>query len=355
MKASILQRASKLLLKFSNNSSMSELFRCMEVSPDGFRAISEWGSIEMWQENPDIKAPILVNTAAFCAVVNSLSPDTELLLDPTPEQLNWKAGSAKGHLAYPSIQQQIPLISSSKNFTWTPPKDFPDALELAVTACQSMTVSIGLYGILVENTNGNIRMTSSNNTSLATSKVSSVGYPTTETLTLRPPVPHILATLLRADSTAKLDVALDGIFVLGSTFVAQLPLSSALEHQLGPVIDKFTTENDVIKINPKAISTFLARAKALTDKSIPVEVTLSIGAGNLVLKQTGGAASSEEFFLAEGISAEKNFNSVVIPLALLLPSLEHSDRAVLDYLKDNILVLRGDAPTFTHIIGGKAK
>ena len=355
MKVDNLQKACKLLIKISNQSSMTELFRCTEIGPDAMRAMSEYGNIEYFQPVEGMTTQVLVNTLAFNAVISSLDPGSDIEFTQNPTQLNWKSGSAKGHLSYPAPVQAIPTIPPDKNFSWNPPKEFPVSLMLASTACQSVAVSIGLFGVVFEPlATGQLRMTSSNNNSLATTQVSLEGYPTTETVTLRPPVPVILSTLLELEPKALLDISKEGIFILSPSFIAQLPLSSALEHSVGQVIDRFTTENEQTAIDPKAISTFLGRAKSLTDKNLPVEIRLQVTEGKLLLQQLSGAASTEQYFLAAGISTDKSFNSVVLPFNLLAPSLEHTEFAVLDYLAGNILVLKGSKPNFRHIVGGKA-
>jgi hypothetical protein len=355
MKNEPLQKAVKLLGRVSNNTSMTTLFQCIELGPEAMRACSEYGNIEYWVSVEGVSTPVLVNTLAFAAVVNSIGPNDEIIFNQTPNQLNWKAGAAKGHLSYPSAPQPIPTIPADRNFSWKPPKDFPTALSLASTACQAVSVTIGLFGVVFEPlSTGRLRMTSSNNNSLATTQVVLDGYPTGETITLRPPVPTILAAMIEKEPEAMVDVGKDGIFIVSPSFVAHLPLSSPLGHSVGQVIDRFNVEATTTAIDAKAISVFLGRAKALTDKNLPVEIRLQVSEGKLILNQISGAASTEQYFLASGIDPSRSFASVVLPFGLLAPSLEHTQLAILDYLPSNILVLRGNTPDFRHIIGGKA-
>lgn len=354
MKVSDIQQATKILNKISNQSSISELFRCVELTSNGFRTCSEYGNCEVWIDLP-IQGPLLINTAAFTSVINSLPSSSDIEFRQTNEKLSWSSGSAKGHWALNSFTQSIPLIPSNKDFTWIPSSEFADALDLASSACQSMTVSIGLFGVIFEVVDNRLRLSSSNSISLATSSIPLDGYPIRETITIRPPIPSILSMLLKENKEMQVAIDKDGIYCLSKSGAVQLPLSPPLELSLGDVIAKYQNAEHIAKIEAKAISQFLNRAKALSDKNLPVEVSLQVSQGKLLLEQKSAASSSEEYFLCQGIDPSKTFDSVVLPLNLMQTSLGHATEAVLDHLGGNVLVLRGEKPQFMHIVGGKSK
>jgi len=348
-----LQKAAKLVQLVSNVISISDLFKCVELSSTSLRACSEFGNVKYAISMPEITAPKLVNTAAFFAVINNLATSGEIHFKLTETHLEWKAGSAKGKWAFAAVDGTIPEITHTE-FPWVPSEFFADALILASGACQSATVSVGLYGMNIEPKDGKLRLVSSNMISLAIAYVGLDGYPKTDAITVRPPIPRILSTLIKTTTNGRLDVTDDGFYFTSDEVIAQLPRSVPLEHDLDGVLSKFSTAVDTIPISNAAIAQFLNRAKALADKGVAPEISFRITNGSIVLEQKGISNTSEEYFLAEGIDATKEFNSVVLPINLMVDALKNVDEAILDYLPNNVLVLRGVAPEFMHIIGGKS-
>jgi len=356
VKVEEIQKAAKVVSRVASQNSITHLSRCLEIGPVAIRGYSEVGNVEYGVDIPDLKSACLVNAAAFLAIINSFDPGAELSLELKGDRIAWKCGSAKGHLTLVVLNDRIPVITYN-NYPWEPPKEFADALDLASSACQAMTVSVGLYGVVLEKNEGMLRVASSNAMSLASAWVPLNSYPGRDKVTLRPPVPSIIADLLRAaGDSPMMDITSSGVYVLGTNLVAHLPLSAPLSYDLDPILARYTEANHVAKINSGAVQKFLGRSKALADKGTPFLVTIRITEGQIVLEQSSVAAASEQYFLADGLGVgTKEFSSVALSGELMATSLGHIQEVVLDYLEGNTLVFRGTEPKFKHVIGGAAR
>jgi hypothetical protein len=353
MKAGILTALNKIISKVVSPSAITPLYRCVELGVDNIRACSEFGNIEIMIEPTGLTAPCLVSASAVAAVAHSFSDDADIELKQKEDSLHWKQGKAKGHWALVSSNHTIPAITH-KVFPWQPPAELADALVLGSSACQMAATSVGLFGMVIERNGDDISFTSSNSVSLASVSVANTGYPDIKKITLRPPVPAILSAILSSCPNCHLDVTADGIFVLGDWIAAHFPLAQSLELNLADILGKYTEGAIEAKIDSAALKTFLARAKLLTDRKSTSNVSLRVEGGQLVMEHSSLGASSEEYFLAEGLDPATNFSSVVLPLDLLITPLAYVEKAVLDYLPGNTLVLKGDKLKFRYIIGGTA-
>ena len=357
MKVEDLKKALAVVMNIPAATSFSELFRGIELGPQCIRAVSEYGNIEYWIDIPEITTPVRISAASFDSVVRSLPQSADVALTPNATQLDWKCGAARGHWSYLSADAPIPVIvSDGYKFAWVPGTEFAEAMEIASAASQVMTATVGLFGIVVEHIGDPLRISASNTVALSTATVPAGVYAGPAVFTLRPPTQTTLIKFLRAEPTAQVE-AVDnvGVFVLSKQFVCHLPLSPPLERALAPVIDAHVAATQTLKINPDAIKQFLIRARGLIEKNSTGEVSLKIANGQIILEHVGLSSRAEEYFLAEGGDPTKTFDSVQLPIKVMISALSHVDTVVLDYLATNRIVLRGVSPDNTQIIGGRAK
>lgn len=351
MKTKTLNGILKLVSKISNPSSLTSLYRAVEISDGAVRACSEFGNIHILLDTKSgLDDKILLDCSSLLAVTQSLPGESEITFKEDTNRVKWTCGDAKGHLAFIQTDYKVPQIDHD-NFPWTPPKDLSNALLLASCACQAAAVSIGLYGITIEPDGDRLRFMSSNSISLASTSVELGDYPGGKT-TVRPPVPGIVAALLASCPNCTLDLTDKGVFILGDWLMAHLPLGTNLEHDLKALSDKYTKADEVTSINVGAVKKFINRARNLTDSKSNFTVALKIEEGKLILTHESIGSSTEEWFLAEGLDAKATYQSVVLPADLLVLPLEFIQHVVLDYIKDQQLVLQGDNPQFTYVLGG---
>jgi hypothetical protein len=351
MKVKTLNGIMKVVNRISNPSSLTSLYRAVELTQTSIKACSEYGNIHILaQEDCGIQKAVLLEAAALQAVVNSLPQSDDITFEEKENKVNWKCGSAKGSLNHVVSDYNVPQINHDK-FPWTPAEDFSNALLLASCACQAAAVSLGLYGVAVEPIDGDLYLMSSNTITLAATKIVRGDFPDRK-ITIRPPVPSIIATLLASCPNCTLDVCDDGIFIVGDWLMAQLPLGQPLEHNLKELADKYSEAKEVAGINTAAVKKFLTRARNLTEKQLNFTVSLKVEEGNLVLTHQGISSASEEWFLAEGLPKTTNYKPITLAADLLVIPLEFIQTVVLDYIKDDQIVLKGDNPKFSYIIGG---
>ena len=337
--------------RISNSGSLSSLCRSIEIGSEKVRVYSEYGNMELTIDKTGITNPVLLDTSALNAVCKYLPSNSEIEFDEKPNKLNWKCGNASGSLNYVMTDDEIPTITH-KDYPWTPQENLGAALILAGSACQMAAVPFGLYGIVIEPDGQKLRILSSNSTSMASSTIEKGNYPF-EKITVRPPVPEIIANFVDQCPNCKLDVTQNGIFIKGDWLSAHLPLGVTLDRDLCEIADKFTGTDTVAQIDNSAIKKFIGRAKLLSDKNVSFTVSLKIEKGQLILSHSGISSSTEEFFLASGLDETLSYSTVALPADLVVIPLQYVNKIVLDYMNDKYLVMRGENPGFVYIIGGE--
>ena len=350
MKVAELAAIVKILSKISNQSSLTALYRSIELDKDTIRCCSEFGNATIVCSDTGLTKPALLDTSSVLGIAQSLTPESEIIFTEGTNKLEWKSDQAKGHLNLVFSEHKIPDLDHAHH-PWVPDKSFAVALDLAASACQAAAVSVGLYGIAMEPVNDELYFLSSNSISLACSHIPRGAYPSGKA-TMRPPVPGIVATLVSTCPNCSIDITDDGIFIQGDWLKAHLPLASALEHDLKDLVDRFQSKEQTAKINGEAVRRFITRARALSDRNAQFTITMRIEQGKLYLNHSGIASSTEEFFIAENLDPALSYASVPFSAEMLLVSLGHVDTACFDYLSTKNLVFRGETPSFIYIVGG---
>lgn len=350
MKARSLSAICKIANRISNPSSLTSLYRSLELGPETIRCCSEFGNIEIYTESTGLSDKVLLDCSAVMAIAKTLPSDGEIVFNQQPARVDWSCDSAKGHLNLVQTDYAVPKITHD-NFPWAPPPDLGNALLLASCACQAAAVSFGLYGVSIEPSEDKLHFMSCNSISLASSVVDLGTYPGKK-VSIRPPVPGIIAALLSASANSAMDVTEDGIFINGDGLMAHLPLGTKLDHDLKEMSQKFKTGKEVAKINSGAVKKFIARARDLTDKKAAFNIALKVEQGKLILAHSGISSSTEQWMLAEGLDPKIKYESRSFPADMLLLPLEYISDVVLDYIPEQQLVLKGSNPEFLYVVGG---
>ena len=351
MNASTLLAICNLAQRISNSASLSSICRSIEIGSESVRVFSEYGNMQLDVDKTGITNPVLLDTGALTAVCKYLPSSSEIEFDEKPSKLNWKCGNASGTLNYVMTDDEIPKIEHD-DYPWTPQENLGSALSLAGSACQMAAVPFGLYGIVIEPDGEKLRILSSNGTSMASTTIEKGNYPF-EKITVRPPVPEIIANFVDQCPNCKLDVSKDGIFIKGDWLTAHLPLGQTLDRDLKVIADKYSGSDKVAQIDNAAIKKFIGRAKLLSDKNVSFTVSLKIEKGQLILSHSGISSSTEEFFLASGLDETLSYSTVALPADLIVIPLQFINKIVLDYMNDKFLVMRGEDPDFVYVIGGE--
>lgn len=354
MQVGKLRSAMDVVTAISNTVSLTPLYRSVQLGPQYIRAVSEFGNVEIMEGVTGLTDTVYVETTAFNTVISSLNRSSEITVELNGTSLAWKAGEARGHWQTVQQEHKIPAIDHT-HYPWKPTKEFPEALLIAASACMSSAVSMGLYGVELSFEEGKLKMISSNSIALAYTEIDAgeINDPNLKKLTLRPPVPAILAKLFAVSKEVFMDVQQDGLHFRSEYLAAHLPVATDLAHNLRAILAKFPSSEYIAGVNTTALKTFLSRARALADKKQTVQIGLKVTGGKMVLEHRGLTSSSEEYFLAEGLETTASFDSVSMPLDMLLTPLEHVDGVILDYMTQKTLVLVGADYGFSYIVGGK--
>ena len=329
---------------------MIPLSRCVEIGEESIRVSSEYGNVEIAIQPTGLKSPCLINASALEAITSSLPSDSDIELKEKDSALHWKCGGAKGHLSIVPQDNPIKTIVHP-NFPWEPPKDFSKSLLLADSICQSVNES-GLYGIMLEPNGTKLNIISSNSASLINIEFEKLSYPIQKRIYIRPPIPPILNTILTVCPKCAIDITPDGIFVLGDWLIGQFPLGNELDHDLKAIAEKYSSSNQVANIDSSAIKKFLVRAKTLAERKTTANIHIRIEQGKLILEYKNLTASSEEYFLAEGLDTSISYSSVALSVEMMMLPLQYVKNMILDYLPESVLVLTGSDPNFRYVIGG---
>lgn len=352
MKVKSLAGALKLVSRISNPSSLNSIYKSVEIKESSIHAISEYGNIHIQLPEETGLTSSLLDAQAVLTVFSSLPQDEDITLKEKGNHLSWECDNikVKGKLNYVVTPHSVPDILHDQ-FTWQPTADFANALYLASSACQAAAVSFGLYGVTMQPVDDKLHMMSSNTISLAATQVDKGTFPD-RIVTLRPPVPGIIAVILGAYPTASIDVCDQGIFIQGDGIRVHLPLGVNLDHDLKKLVDKFQKQDKVLTIDTAAVKKFIMRARNMTEKQVSFTVSMKIEGGKLILEHKGIASSTEQYFLAEGIDPAVNYATVALSADLLIEPLGSVDRIICDYLGEKHLVLRGSQPEFLYVVGG---
>lgn len=350
MRVSDLLAVAKIAGRISNPGSLTSLYRSIQLGPEVVQVCSEFGNLKIQLDPTGLSKDILLDCSAVQAVANSLPASSDIEFIEEENKLRWKCGTAKGHWAIVLSDHQIPDISHEQ-FNWVPTQGLGDALNLAGCACQAYAVSLGLYGIVCIADGEKLRLISSNSVSLAEAIVDKGTFPV-DKITMRPPVPSIIAALISSCPNCKLDITDSGIYIQGDWLDAKLPLSVDLDRNLKEVADKFKSVNQVAKVNTTAVKKFITRARSLSDKHTSFTIGFSVKEGKIALSHSGISSGLEELFICEGLDPNISYDSRVLPADLVLIALPFVSSAVLDYIPDNNLVLLGENPNFMYVVSG---
>lgn len=365
MKIETLAGICKIASKISNPSSLTSLYKAIELGPDSVRCCSEFGNLEMSINPTGLPKKYLIDSEALSSLPSTLPPKSEVTLEEKEGRMHWSCENASGTWNLVQSDYQIPAIDH-QFYPWSPQPGLADALILSGAACQAQAVSLGLFGIDLVVDGDKLRIISSNSVTLAQATVDKGTFPK-EKITIRPPVQNIIAAFISNCPNCNLDVTDDGIFLEGDWLKAHLPLGLPLDHDLKAILDKYPDAKNVAKVNTLALKKFIARAKALSDRHTSFTVAFKVSKGKIALAHSGIASSTEEFFIAEGLDPNLSFTSkgfensseeeevaaVALPAPLLMIALAFVDTVIVDYLPQQKLILKGSNPDFTYVVSGE--
>jgi hypothetical protein len=345
--------AMKAVSMISNQSSLSTLYKSVEFAPESLRACSEFGNLEISFET-GLDEAVLLDCEAVNVILRQLPSHAEILFEKKENRVRWTTDARSGSLHVVQQDREIPELSNS-SYPWKPSARFGEALVLAASSVQAASVSIGLYGLVIQACGQVLRLVSSNTISASVVVIPAYGHTIQDRITLRPPVPKMLARLLGSHPKLMIDVSERGVFVEDEQLRGHLPAGSPLDHDLCQLADKYSIGSTRVQIDPLAIKEFLSMAKGLAGKLTDSTVQIEVKAGNLILHHQSSVSRTQEYLAAQRLDPSIHFDPVAFSADLLAVPVDHVDTLILDYLPEKRLILHREESglQYTFIIGGK--
>lgn len=351
MKAHELSAALRPYKAVVNPRALSPAYRVIEIGAK-LRASCGWAHIET--DAALLDKPACVDGAAFIAVVESLSSEQEFAVSRGDGTLDWKCGSAKGRLALvPEID--LPTYSRRLNpFACKPSADMRKALDLgSLSSGTNALATVGLFGVRIE-VGEKMRVLSSDNMTISLAEVTNAGdapLKGPDVATFSPEGIELLVSVLgRENSTLELDDK--AAHVVAGTTRVRVNQIDKLATDLHKIIANYDTADVTVKLPRERVAAFVKRAGALAEAKRHTAVWIGAEKGRLTLSFSEGTASSDEYYLVEGLDVP-DLPAVQIDANKLARALSDSDDLVLDHIERSVLVLRGDKPAFQYLISGR--
>lgn len=339
----------------ANKHALSNVYRALYITPEHIRGCAPWGVLEAAAEL-GVSAPFWIDAAHFIAVARSL-PEDHVELELKGGGLAWACGMSDGKLAllgelkFPETSWK-PLGATD---LWEPPKSFLEALQLGSISCGAMSMaSAGVYGTVIDNTDATMCITSSDNVTVALCEACEANPQFPESTVLIPDALELLVAILKTKSKgpARMDIAEKTIFVGIGPYKLMLKPASKLKHNLRRLIDNFSAHETVVEIPRERLAAFIRQAAALAEAKQHTYVTLRVVDGAMSLSFAEGAASSDEYYLAEALAGIPALPEIKLDAGRVARVLAHADKIVLDHIDRGVLVFRGENPVFEYMISG---
>jgi hypothetical protein len=333
----------------TNSKALSVNYRAFSVGPNSINACSAFGALETAIDT-GLDKQIFVDGDSFFQVMKSL-PAAALEMKVTDQSLMWKCGSAKGQLALLGDAVEIvkPEWSSKIEFQDVS-SSFSKALDLGSIACGTTALlSVGLYGVVIDNDNGLFAYSTDNNT-IASAKLGDV-LKKADKCYLSPDSSR-LVSMLTGKEGAK--IAIDGeksLFIQtndSKLVVKQIP---PIKFDIKKMVSMFSSQEIKIMLNRDVIAAFIRRADALAEEKGKASVAIGVDNGTVKLEFAEGKSSSEEYYLAEG-ATDINVEPIVVDSRRMAKALSNVNSLIFDYASKGALVLRG-ADEFVFVVSGK--
>lgn len=337
-----------------NRAALSKTFQCLQLSPGKVLGCS---TATILETNADhgLMETVYIDATTFLLVMDSLPDGKEVKLSVTDDVLHWECGSARGRLATMLIDDmpKFPKVPTDAG-AWTPTKDFVTALRLgALSADSNALLSIGMYGVVIDN-RGPLVIMSSDNVTISACTVGDVKLPGPDIITLTPEPAALLADLIQTES-GTLEFTSDAVFYEDKYcryFIKQVP---PLRYDSLEQLNKFLAATMVAGIGSDAVHSFVKRAGALAENRRHTYIALEASDGQLALSFEEGVASADEFYLVKDLMVG-TMPPIQLDAAKLARVLPHITEVVLDHITSRgALVMRGHSPEFSYLIGGRTQ
>ena len=299
----------------------------------------------------DLDRVVHVDGDAFLQVLRSL-PAGMLELRASDSSLAWRCGTARGQLAA-MVGTEVPEVPWPADIKLAEVgSGFSRGLDLGSIACGTTALmSVGLFGVSIDSGDSGPRACASDNNTMSTASLGSAGRFGAQMVTLAPTSARVVSALCQRP---KASVASDDTTVFCQTPDTKLVVKQVpqLKFSVREIISAYMDQTVTVGLKRDVVTSFLRRAEALTEEKGRTSVAISVSSGQVRLQFAEGKASSEEYYLAEGVPSAE-VAPISVDVRRMARALAHAATIVFDYAPRGALVLRGDGD-FAFVISGRA-
>lgn len=353
-------QADQITLKLSpfklmmNKNALTPIYSVLKLMPNRVTGSSAFATMEVNMEI-GVSAECHVNTYAFLTVLDSLAKKEEVIFALKDGVLAWKCGTAKGKLALVALDMQMPKIGRKEKLdgAWKVDKFFGKALDLGSISCDNNALaSVGLYGIVVDNTE-KLSVYSSDNSSISYCEAGEfVVDEMPDKFTLSPEAAAVLASVCRRNDGHIIFTETD-VFFFCDAIRLLIRYAPPMEKDLGKVARKYMS-GKTIELPPGVVDAFIKRVNVLTDNQKDAEVILSIGDSRVSLSFASTTQSSDEYYMAKGLKGVADIEPVHLAAQKLSRALSGCTHMIAEHLANRTMVLVGKDPLFYYMLAARA-
>jgi len=347
MKAPELYRQLRLFERLVNPKAIAAEYRAMALAPGHVRAAGLSGQMQV-ELGLGLANEVLLDGDDFIKTLKSL-PAAEFTITVKDNALRWRCGSVRGHLSLLTdrvviAQPQFPMLDDVIT------AEFGTGLDLGALACGSPNEmrAHNLFGVQIASRGRDTVAYSTDNKSFSGCDLAA-SLQCTGTVTLLPAATSLLSTLIKRDKEALFGFDDRSVYCITASTKLLLHQVPPLRAELMQTARLYAEAQTVVPLSQAVVASFLRRAEALSEEKAIVTITLAEGRMGLAFHHS--TASSEEFYVVND-GPEISLPPITIEAHRLAVVLKHADRLVLDYAKQNFLVLRGPQG-FLFVIAGR--
>jgi hypothetical protein len=319
------------------------------------------GQTTMWGKAPaEFEEPVEVEVRDFNGVISSLPDGEEFHIEVDENKLRWECGQAHGGLAFRPGRDDIPKPPRLPKKMTAADAKLARMFLIGSASCSNVALqSIGLHGAAIYPSEDYTWCMSSDDVSIAACKMDGppiVGLK--DTIFVGPKEAQLLASL--CERKGSICLADNAFLYFDKGLTAIVNLCTPLKHDLRKMLDRYIkTEEIIIPLAHEQIKSFIKRAIVLSDLKTRVVMSILVSKGRLALIFAEEKAYSEEFYLAEGIPEDINYEiNLHVNRFSSSSNYSHafgaSDELIADMMKSKVLVIRSKAKDFYYAIGGHA-
>jgi hypothetical protein len=360
MQASELYQQLRPFTLLSHEKLLAPGYKSLHITPRSVRGYSPFGVMEV-ECNLGIAGEAHVDTSRFLQVLSTApAGDFELRLENN--KLEWHCADPgenrryemMGYFAVSSSSDiAIPALPWEGHGAMVPVEEpFSRGLQLAALGCGSQAyISLGLYGVVLENEDDGLYAYASDNNAIAACRLADPSADWADRITLAPDALGLLADVSRAKDTS-LSITADSIYCQTPTTKLVIRRKADLKSDLRQIAAGIRGTARALPIDRESLTGFIRRIEALAEDRSKARMSIEVQEGATVLNYEDSISFSAEYYL---VQSDEPFDIPPIQLEprRIFTALGAADRVVFDYVDRHALVFRGPHD-FLFGIQGKA-